>query len=712
MTETIGVGGLANIPKFQYFYFEKRCRKVAKKLPITISYCTVSTSVRYSYTIQVQSPFTSHYSGKKMLSCSQKPYHSPHLLTYGFPHLQSHRHPKFRTALCLSSADHNQYHQALHKEGTGINTEQELFRKHNAKSTTILLHKLSPHQQSQEPIPEKERETYDIPDKDKLSILELSLIRKRNPQFPGSIYVQTSQIDNTSSLSPLKTLVEGDNDDDEVIMRALEIRRKVTAEILKEAIQRGKFGITYSINLVSRLPPFVDYVMIEAASMKQLPNFSHSTFNLRVKTVIEDSNVVPLIRWLKHNSLSYNQIAKLICISKGNLESGRHLVEWLKAINVKGRFIGVAVMKVGEAILDRGTEELDQLVEYLESNGIKRDWIGYVISRCPQLLSYSMGEVKSRVSYYLNMGMNEKDFGTMVFDYPKVLGYFTWEEMNQKVDYLKEFGLSDEDIGRLLAFKPQLMGCSIEERWKPLVKYLYYLGINRDGMRRMLTIKPMVFCVDLETTIVPKVRFLQDLGIRDDAIGNMLVKFPPLLTYSLYKKIRPVVIFLITKAGVTQKDIGKVIALGPELLGCSIVNKLQVNVKYFLSLGISLRVLGEMIADFPMLLRYNIEVLRPKYRYLRRTMIRPLQDLVEFPRFFSYSLDGRIIPRHRVMVENHVNFKLRYMLASSDEEFDKKVEDAVERRRRFESGGKDVVDRPGNETEVSETENSQSLFLQ
>lgn len=89
---------------------------------------------------------------------------------------------------------------------------------------------------------------------------------------------------------------------------------------------------------------------------------------------------------------------------------------------------------------------------------------------------------------------------------------------------------------------------------------------------------------------------------------------------------------MITKAGVNERDIGKVIALGPELLGCSIVKKLEVNVKYFLSLGIHLRQLGEMIADFPMLLRYNIDVLRPKYRYLRRIMVRPLQDLIEFPR--------------------------------------------------------------------------------
>ncbi|XP_028084629.1 transcription termination factor MTERF2, chloroplastic-like [Camellia sinensis] len=96
-----------------------------------------------------------------------------------------------------------------------------------------------------------------------------------------------------------------------------------------------------------------------------------------------------------------------------------------------------------------------------------------------------------------------------------------------------------------------------------------------------------------------------------------------------------------------------------------------------------------MIADFPMLLRYNIDVLRPKYRYLRRIMVRPLKDLIEFPRFFSYSLDGRIMPRHKILAENRINFKLRYMLPGTDEEFDRRVHAAVERRQRFESG---VVD--------------------
>lgn len=46
------------------------------------------------------------------------------------------------------------------------------------------------------------------------------------------------------------------------------------------------------------------------------------------------------------------------------------------------------------------------------------------------------------------------------------------------------------------------------------------------------------------------------------------------------------------------------------------------------------------------------------------------------------------------MVENRVNFKLRYMLASSDEEFEVRVKEAVERRRRFESG--DICEQPSD----------------
>ncbi|KAL1554270.1 Transcription termination factor mterf2, chloroplastic [Salvia divinorum] len=595
------------------------------------------------------------------------------------PTITSKRH----LTLPISSSSRHHHHPLPNDPPS--TTETHPLRTHNARSAALLLRHLSPLN------PDEENQESHLPllqqDKDKL--LEISLQSKRTPQFPGSIYTNPS-----SQLVNSIFRKEGngpdsnaDEVDDEMLVRALQIRRKVTAQAFKEAMKKGKFGITYCENLVSTIPEFIDYVMIKAVSMKELPEFSRSSYNIRAEFFIRECRVVPLIRWLKHNSLSYPQIGKLIVASKGDLDHIRRLAEWLKTIHVNGRYIGVTLTRAGRNVLERSMEEFDELVKYLEDNGVRKDWMGYVVSRCPEILAFSMDELRSRTEFYLNMGMNKNDFGTMLYDCPKVIGYFSMGEMNQKAAYLKEFGLSDEDLGRLLAHKPQLMACSIEDRWKPLVKYFYYLGISKDGMRRILTFKPIIFCIDLESTIAPKVQFLLDIGVQQAVIGSMLTRFPSLMTYSLYKKIRPVVIFLLTRAGVSQRDIGKVIALGPELVGCSIVHKLDHNVKYFLSLGIRLTVLGEMIADFPMLLRYNIDVLRPKYQYLRRTMIRPLKDLIEFPRFFSYSLEERIIPRHRIMVENRVNFKLRYMLGGSDEEFHTRVREAVERRKRFESGG-------------------------
>ncbi|KAJ1287671.1 hypothetical protein BS78_02G029000 [Paspalum vaginatum] len=505
-----------------------------------------------------------------------------------------------------------------------------------------------------------------------------SLAPRRERRFPGSVSSPTSSAGFAAGLAEAE---------DAVLRRALEVRRAVAAEALVAALGGGKVGgLTYIKNLTARMGPFVDRVVVEAAAMRRdRPELAHMSFNARAKAYIQESGLVELVKWFKHNSMTYPQIAKVVCACSGDLEKVRRMIKWLRSIYVKGDFLG-RVLANGGSFLNRSFEELEEVIGYLESCGVRRDWIGYVVSRCPQLLNLSMDELEARVRFYTDMGMDEKDFGTMVYDYPRVLGFLSMEEMNSKAHYLTEFGLSTEELGKLLAFKPQLMACSIEERWKPLVKYLYHLNISQDGMKRMLMVQPTIFCLDLETVIAPKVQFLQDIGVRSDAIGNVLVKFPPVLTYSLYKKIRPVVIFLLTKGGVKQKDIGKVIALDPQLLGCSIAHKLEISVKYLRSLGIYHFVIGQMVADFPTLLRYNVDILKPKYQYLRRVMVRPLMDLIEFPRFFSYSLEDRIVPRHQTLVENRINMKLRYMLTGSDEEFAQRVREAVERRARFEAG--------------------------
>ncbi|ORM39355.1 uncharacterized protein BXIN_3067 [Babesia sp. Xinjiang] len=54
-----------------------------------------------------------------------------------------------------------------------------------------------------------------------------------------------------------------------------------------------------------------------------------------------------------------------------------------------------------------------------------------------------------------------------------------------------------------------------------------------------------------------------------------------------------------------------------------------------------------MVRRYPNLLSFNVlRSLRPKIYYLRRIMRREISDLVDFPKYLSFSLYDRIIPRH------------------------------------------------------------------
>lgn len=118
-------------------------------------------------------------------------------------------------------------------------------------------------------------------------IEEASLATKRTARFPGSIdFPKPEQFD-------LNSIVF---ESDEEIKKALEVRRGVAAEILKEALRAGKLSVNYSRNLVSRLGGFVDRVVIEAAAMKGVSEFSQVSFNARAKSYIQSSGVVALVK--------------------------------------------------------------------------------------------------------------------------------------------------------------------------------------------------------------------------------------------------------------------------------------------------------------------------------------------------------------------------------------------------------------------------------
>ncbi|KAG6551731.1 hypothetical protein Mapa_006821 [Marchantia paleacea] len=420
-------------------------------------------------------------------------------------------------------------------------------------------------------------------------------------------------------------------DEDELILRrALKKKRAIAEETLESALRAGGLGPTYCRDVMARLSPFVDRILTEAVYLKKVPAYKYLSFNSRARLYLDQSRVVDLIKWLKHQNLSVPRIGSLICLADENLGRIKPRIEVLKSIYVKGRELGVVIERE-PSILDQSLAEIHNTIQILETAGVERKWLGLVVSRSPRVFSVGSDELLQKISMFTDLGISPEDFGLLVFKFPAVLGHLSVEEMLSKVDYLEQIGLEDDVLRRVIVSTPQLLACSIGESWDKLLRYFYFLRIELSGIRRILGVQPEVFCLNLADNIAPKVRFLRAIGVRDEIIGQVIVSFPAILTYSLDKKIRPVVSFF-------WKEL-----------------------------------------ELPRRMWASIPTLHPKIRYFKRVMKRPLDDIIAFPRYFSYSLKTRIIPRHELLVKRGLTFSLKHMLACSDETFNLRVAAAESR---------------------------------
>jgi mTERF domain-containing protein, mitochondrial len=94
------------------------------------------------------------------------------------------------------------------------------------------------------------------------------------------------------------------------------------------------------------------------------------------------------------------------------------------------------------------------------------------------------------------------------------------------------------------------------------------------------------------------------------------------------------------------------------------------RLNYLLEVGLSQKDVCSMIFRFSPILGYSVDlVMKPKLEFLLGTMKKPLKAIVEYPRYFSYSLEGRIKPRFFVLKNRNIDCSLTEMFAKNGELF-------------------------------------------
>ncbi|KAK9093374.1 hypothetical protein Syun_028285 [Stephania yunnanensis] len=192
----------------------------------------------------------------------------------------------------------------------------------------------------------------------------------------------------------------------------------------------------------------------------------------------------------------------------------------------------------------------------------------------------------------------------------------------------------------------------LEFREKAL--YLESIGID---LLSVIQYCPSIASASLED-IKPVVDFLLSLEFTLPEFRRICGMCPEILTYRV-SNIVPVFTFLLREVKVKIADIKRVINRRPRLL----VSMME----YLEKMGFSHRDVISMVGRFPQMLCYGIESnFEPKLHYFVFEMGRDLKELKEFPQYFSFSLEKRIRPRHRLCVEKGVCFPLTLLLKTPD----------------------------------------------
>nr|XP_043612690.1 transcription termination factor MTERF2, chloroplastic [Erigeron canadensis] len=308
------------------------------------------------------------------------------------------------------------------------------------------------------------------------------------------------------------------------------------------------------------------------------------------------------------------------------------------------------------------------MVAFLEYVGVSKGCIRNILLLYPPILFYDIEkEIKPRRQVFVKVYGEDTEFGKMLLKYPWILSTSIQKNYEHIFAFLCAEKVPERSIHRAVKSLPLLLGCSVGKQ-KLMIDQFHELGVTEKMLHKVISTSPQLL-MQKPREFSQVVFYLKGLGLEEESVGRILGRCPELFMSNIDKTLKKKVEFL-TELGVSKSHLPRVIRKYPELLICDVNNSLHPRMEYLLEIGLSKREIAFMIRKFSPLLGYSIEeVLRPKYEFLVNTMQKPLEEVVDYPRYFSYSLEKKIKPRFWVIRSMNCECSLKDMLGKNDEEF-------------------------------------------
>ncbi|GAV84915.1 mTERF domain-containing protein [Cephalotus follicularis] len=343
---------------------------------------------------------------------------------------------------------------------------------------------------------------------------------------------------------------------------------------------------------------------------------------------------------------------------------------------------------------------------YLEKIGISRSKMGEFVRNYPQVLHASVVvELVPVVKFLRGLDIDKEDIGYVLTKYPELLGFKLEGTMSTSVAYLVSIGVWPRDIGPMLTQYPYILGMRVGTMIKPLVDYLVSLGLPKKIVARMLEKRPYVLGYDLEETVKPNVDCLISFGIRRESVPSVIAQYPQILGLPLKAKLSSQLYFFNLKLKIDPEGFARVIEKMPQIVSLS-QKVIMKPVEFLLGRGLAADDVARMVIKCPQLVASHTGLMKNSHYYFKSEMGRPIKELVEFPEYFTYSLESRIKPRYQRLQSKGIRCSLNWFLNCSDQRFEERLQgDYIESESAgpsFFMGGK--LELPGSQV-VSDEEN-------
>ncbi|KAI3888638.1 hypothetical protein MKX03_030915 [Papaver bracteatum] len=241
------------------------------------------------------------------------------------------------------------------------------------------------------------------------------------------------------------------------------------------------------------------------------------------------------------------------------------------------------------------------------------------------------------------------------------------DQVKEKILCLEIMGV---DSGKALSVNPFLHEATLDSIHQ-VIRFLQSKGIQQKDMGRIFGMCPRILTSNIKADLAPVFKFLShDLNVPSQNYRRVINKNPRLLVSSVRDQLKPT-LFYLQRLGF--EDLEALAYQDSILLVSSVENTLLPKLDYLQSIGFSKDDVIGMVLRCPSLLTFSIENnYKPKFGYYMEEMGGSLEELKEFPQYFTFSLEKRIKPRHKEIVKANapgIRIPLGLMLKSTEDEF-------------------------------------------